>query len=151
MKNAILLAVVLAFSTALWAQGDQPEQFCYRAQDDRCNGAGNCASVSFTPVTNTTIYFRCQIACANGVDVAHCKVTATLTQAGATTPLATCKNWNEQGCWDNSSATPISVNVQQGVTYTVTACLESCGPEDCCSNCRAGAWAYEKEAECPAP
>jgi hypothetical protein len=152
MKPLIfLLCALWRVSGVVLAQEDQPDcVFCYQARDYTCDGSTNCQTLTFTSPCEIDVYLSCAIGCANGVDVNHCRVTATLKHAGGVLPLVECVNWDQDRCWTNSG-TPAGAHLQMGEEYVVTACLESCGPEDCCGNCRAVASVYTKGAACPAP
>ena len=151
--HELALAVFMLSLVAInfgWAQGDQPEcEFCYSPRDYTCNGATNCESTAFTPQCDMNADFWCQIACSNGVEPSHCRVTAEIRQAGSAVPLATCENGDEQGCWGSQSAG--SVYLYANVQYTISVCLQSCAGSDCCGNCRAVAFVKTKNATCPAP
>jgi hypothetical protein len=145
-----LIALLFGMAGLAFAQGDDPGcNFCYQARDYTCDGATNCATTTFTAPCDVDVYFRCEIGCGNSIDPTHCRVTAKITQAGVATPLKTCQNWDEERCLIAYDAG--NIHLQYNVQYTVTVCLESCGPQDCCGNCRAVASVYTKYATCSAP
>ena len=111
MKPLIfLLCALWRVSGVVIAQGDQPDcVFCYQARDYTCDGSTNCQTLTFTSPCEIDVYLSCAIGCANGVDVNHCRVTATLKHAGGVLPLVECVNWDQdRQAWDEETKTEYS-------------------------------------------
>ena len=151
MKFFMPILLCISLSTALWAQGEEPDPFCYEARDIACDE--RCDTTTFTTGGNVTrVTFECWTACNNGVDPQHCRVTGSLRPTSQTTPIAICDNAGGADCFDEGMPCDQQILALQANTqYTLTVCLQSCFGTDCCGNCRASARVYEDGAECPAP
>ena len=149
MKPFMLILLCISLCTALWAQGEESDPYCYMAVDSTCNGSTACETITFTHAGDGA-YLACWTICNAGGDPSNCKMTARITQFGSSTPVATCQNWDGSECWAITSPSWVEITLQQNTQYQLTVCLESCG-ENCCGDCRAVAMVKQKNAECPAP
>jgi hypothetical protein len=132
------LIMVLGLSSALWAQGEQPDCGESRTFEDKgCSNDPNCPPDSWTSCTSyhftagcTGNYnVDCWTTCPDH-DCNHCRVCFAISDP---TFLTICTTNN---CQNNCTSTdPFTVYLISGQTYTVRVCLSICQDQADCSYC----------------
>ncbi len=151
MKNAVLMAVVLALSTAHRAQGDSPDcATCVQLTDATCTEQANCdngldcTSTAFTVPCTGTYALHAEMYCTQ-VDCHYC-VACTHIYAGTRWVTST-----HTAC-DTTCVVESNVVLQEGVDYTLYVCLRSCGSPNCtarCTSCTARGRVQYQDSTCP--
>lgn len=128
-----LIIGMLILSIALWGQhggegGNTCDIWGYRVIDNSCS-SGGCETGTFTAPNCPNFWLYC-----GGYDAYHqannCpKVTVTLTPVGQSNPIATCQNWDQEGCGGVTNGTQVSLT--PGAVYVLTVCFDPCYGHSC--------------------
>ena len=140
MKARHVLAIMLALSTALWAQGQQPDcaetktfwdQGC--STDTNCppSDRNSCTRYSFTPACTGNYDLDCWVVC-TGINCFHCKSCVVIYDD--VFELAHCTTDSCNISFD-CNHTAGSVALTAGHPYTVYVCLMPCPNTGDCDHC----------------
>jgi hypothetical protein len=130
MKYFYVCFVALALSTALWAQVDCPCEQTVSVADPACTSPFDCvsrtgcASTTFTASCTGYYTYTISVLC-EGEDCSDYNLCANIYEGANPLPNSNCHN-NNVGC-DPCSHTCDSICLQHGHTYTLYACLTTCG------------------------
>jgi hypothetical protein len=159
VKALLTAMVILALSTLVWAQGNDPESctFCQCLADAECaatacNAAAgaDCRSRTFTVPCPGNYALSIHLDCTNGVYCERCCAETVITGPGVSVLChGTCTT-------DDCKEECGTVTLQDGVTYTWYTCLRVCPDENCddCNqgSCVARAWLRLNQTDtCPQP